>query len=125
MQEDQDLSLWTQGPHKNLTTSRPSNSSNGIHHQHIKEFTQLSHINHPTTNQEIKTNTSITTNTKTSNQTPFRIIALEINVINLFSFTLVMANSANNYTLKSVSLTPGCTEKNAHTTSKIINPLLF
>ena len=68
MQEDQDLSLWTQGPHKSLTTSRPSNASNGIHHQHIKDFTHMSHIIHPTTNQETKTSTSITSSTKTSNQ---------------------------------------------------------
>ena len=109
MQEDRYLILWTQGPHKSSTTSRPSNAGNVLQHQHIKGLTHMNHIIHPTTNQEIKTNTSITTNTKTSNQTPFRIIALEINVINLFSFTLVMANSANNYTLKSISLTPGCT----------------
>ena len=49
MQEDQDLSLCTQGPHKKSTTSRPSNASNGIHHQHIKEFTHEAH--HPSNNQ--------------------------------------------------------------------------
>ena len=68
MQEDQDISLWNQGPHKKLTTSRPSNASNGLHHQHIKEFTHMSHIIHSTINQESKTSTSITSNTKTSNQ---------------------------------------------------------
>ena len=57
-----------QGPHKNLTTSRPSNASNGIHHQHIKDFTQMSHIIYPTTNQETKTITSIRSSKKTSNQ---------------------------------------------------------
>ena len=49
MQEDQDLRLWTQGPHKNLTTSIPSNASNGIHHQHIKDFTH--EPNYPSNNQ--------------------------------------------------------------------------
>ena len=68
MQEDQDLSLWTQGPHKNLTTLRSSNASNEIHHQHIKDFAHMSHIIHPTNNQETKISTSITTSTKTSNQ---------------------------------------------------------
>ena len=68
MQEDQDLSLWNQGPHNNLTTSRPSNARNGIDHQHIKNFTHMSHIIHRATNQERKTSTSITSSTKTSNQ---------------------------------------------------------
>ena len=73
MQDDQDLRLWTQGPHKNLTTPTPSNASNGIHHQHIKDFTHMSHIIHPTTNQETKTSTSITSSTKTSNQRSTKI----------------------------------------------------
>ena len=68
MQEYQYLRLWTQGPHKNLTTSIPSNASNEIHHEHIKEFTHMSHIIHKKTNQETKTSTSITRNTKTNNQ---------------------------------------------------------
>ena len=68
MQEDQDLSLWTEEPHKILTTSRPSNARNGIHHQHIKKFTHMSHIIHPTTNKETKTSTSIKINTKADNQ---------------------------------------------------------
>ena len=53
---------------KNLTTSRPSNASNGIHYQHIKDFTHMNHIIHPTRNQETKTSTNITRSTKTSNQ---------------------------------------------------------
>ena len=68
MQEDQYLSLWTQGPQKNSTTSRPYNASNGIQHQHIKGLTHMSHIIHPTTNQETKTSKNITSNTKTNNQ---------------------------------------------------------
>ena len=68
MQEDQDLILWTQGPHNNLTTSRPYNSINDIHHQHTKYFTHMSQIIHPKTNQEIETSTRITNNTKTNNQ---------------------------------------------------------
>ena len=66
MQEDQDLSVWTQGPHKNLTTSRPSNARNGIHHQQINDITHEPH--HPTTNQDIKTSTSITSIKRISNQ---------------------------------------------------------
>ena len=68
MQEYQDLILWTQGPHNKLTTSRPSNAINWIHHQHIKYFTHMSHVIHPTTNQETKISTRITSSTKTSNQ---------------------------------------------------------
>ena len=57
-----------QGSHKNSTTSRPSNASNGLQHQHIKGLTHMSHIIHPTINQETKTSTRITSNTKTNNQ---------------------------------------------------------
>ena len=53
---------------KKLKTSRPYNKNNGTCHQDIKDFTNMIHIIHPTTNQETKTSTSITSSTKTSNQ---------------------------------------------------------